>query len=151
MSHEGIRLVSEEQLLKENAAVRELPHDAKDPAKVRVLKTEGKGMEIDWKDGHKSAWTFAWLRYGCPCATCEEERSTTGRRIGDPPAKPASLLPMYEPPPRPGTVTPVGRYAIGFEWNDGHKSGIYSWEFLRRNCQCAECKIADCKAVATAK
>jgi DUF971 family protein len=34
----------------------------------------------------------------------------------------------------------VGRYAIQFNWQDGHSSGIYSWDFLRRHCQCAVCK-----------
>jgi DUF971 family protein len=34
----------------------------------------------------------------------------------------------------------VGRYALSFHWNDGHQSGIYSWEYLRRVCQCEECK-----------
>jgi DUF971 family protein len=36
----------------------------------------------------------------------------------------------------------VGRYALQFNWADGHSSGIYSWEYLRRMCQCAECKLA---------
>jgi DUF971 family protein len=96
-------------------------------------------MEIDWKDGHKSAWTFAWLRHGCPCATCHEEREQNGRKPGVPKPKPQSLLPMYEAPARPVEITPVGNYAVKFKWNDGHESGIYSWEYLRRVCQCAEC------------
>src|SRR6185437_13426852 len=69
MSHEGIRFVSPEEAEREEHAQRELPHDAKDPAKVRVHKTEGTGLEIDWKDGHHSAWSFQWLRDACPCAT----------------------------------------------------------------------------------
>jgi DUF971 family protein len=24
----------------------------------------------------------------------------------------------------------VGAWAIGFTWNDGHRTGIYSWELL---------------------
>lgn len=27
-------------------------------------------------------------------------------------------------------VVPVGRYALSFRWNDGHQTGIYSYEFL---------------------
>ena len=38
----------------------------------------------------------------------------------------------YTPPARPLEATPVGRYALKFKWADGHESGIYSWEFLRR-------------------
>jgi DUF971 family protein len=46
---------------------------------------------------------------------------------------------MYEPPARPVEVTPVGKYALKFKWTDGHESGIYSWEYLRRVCQCDVC------------
>jgi DUF971 family protein len=35
---------------------------------------------------------------------------------------------------------PVGNYAIRINWSDGHNTGIYSWEHLRRICQCEECK-----------
>jgi DUF971 family protein len=113
--------------------------EAVTPAKVRIHKTEGTGVEIDWKDGHKSAWNFAWLRNGCPCATCHEEREQNGRKPGEPKPRPQSLLPMYEAPARPVEITPVGNYAVKFKWNDGHESGIYSWEYLRRVCNCNEC------------
>lgn len=140
MSHEGIRIVSEDQARREMAGETKLASDATTPAKVRVKKSEGTGVEIDWKDGHQSEWNFAWLRWGCPCATCNEEREQTGRKIGVPKPKPGGPLVMYEAPPRPVEVTPVGKYAVKFKWNDGHESGIYSWEYLRRVCQCAECK-----------
>jgi len=39
-------------------------------------------MEIDWIDGHKSAWSFALAALGCPCATCVEERKAEGRKAG---------------------------------------------------------------------
>jgi DUF971 family protein len=46
---------------------------------------------------------------------------------------------MYEAPVRPVEITPVGKYAMKFKWSDGHESGIYSWEYLRRVCQCEAC------------
>jgi DUF971 family protein len=106
------------------------------------LLTEGKGLEIDWVDGHRSAWSFAWLREACPCATCIETREKEGRKAGQPKPKAANLLPMYTPPPKPASAQAVGRYAIQFNWQDGHSSGIYSWEYLRRACQCRECTFA---------
>ena len=139
MSHEGIRILSEEERERESAENRPLSRAAIAPEKVRVLLTEGKGLEIDWADGHKSAWSFAWLREACPCATCVEQRKIEGRRPGQPRPKPAQLLPMFSPPARPASAHGVGRYAIEFAWTDGHRSGIYSWEYLRRNCQCGEC------------
>ncbi|MGP8270753.1 MAG: DUF971 domain-containing protein [Terracidiphilus sp.] len=142
MSHEGIRFVNKDRTASEAEAERKLSRVAITPEKVRVLLTEGKGLEIDWVDGHKSAWTFAWLREACPCATCVEERNLTGRKPGQPKPKPAAVLPMYTPPPKPASAHAVGRYAIQFKWLDGHSSGIYSWEYLRRVCQCRECTFA---------
>jgi DUF971 family protein len=139
MSHEGIRIVSEEQARRDSGAETKLPLDAVTPAKVRVKKTEGTGVEIDWKDGHRSEWNFAWLRNACPCATCNDEREKSGRKPGQSKPRPQTLLPMYEPPVRPVEATPVGRYALRFKWSDGHESGIYSWEYLRRVCQCGAC------------
>ncbi|HTX42302.1 MAG TPA: DUF971 domain-containing protein [Acidobacteriaceae bacterium] len=137
MSHEGIRLVSAAEA--QRAPEPELPREAVSPARVRVLRTTGEGLEIDWKDGHRSRWSFAWLRNACPCATCHEEREAQSREPGEAKPRPATLLPMYQEPPKPKSASPVGNYAISFQWNDGHTSGIYSWEYLRRHCQCGEC------------
>jgi DUF971 family protein len=142
MSHEGIRFVSAEEAKQQDAALAQekLPPDAVTPAKVRVKKTEGTGMEIDWRDGHQSVWTFFWLRHACPCATCHEEREASGRKPGVPKPKSQTLLVMYEAPVKPVEVSSVGKYAMRFKWSDGHESGIYSWEYLRRQCQCEPCK-----------
>lgn len=139
MSHEGIRIVREDEARRFEEKSIALPQEATEPARVRVHKTEGTGMEIEWKDGHHSHWSFTWLRAACPCATCYEEREQDHRQPGEPRKKAAELLPLYEPPPRPALVSPVGRYAISFHWNDGHTSGIYSWDYLRRHCGCEAC------------
>src|SRR5215472_5697837 len=130
MSHEGIRISSPEENARQSEAERPLPRIAVTPEKVRVMLTEGKGLEIDWTDGHRSAWTFKWLRDACPCATCNDERRQEGRKPGEPKKKPAS-------------AQAVGRYAIQFNWLDGHSGGIYSWDYLRRHCQCQECTFED--------
>ena len=146
MTHEGIRIAPKEP---ESDEDRPLARIMVTPEKVRVLVTEGKGMEIDWVDGHHSAWSFAWLREACPCATCIEERKLDGRKAGQPKPKPAAVLPMYTPPAKPASAHAVGRYAIQFNWQDGHTAGIYSWEYLRRVCQCSECTFAAEEAVGT--
>lgn len=132
MSHEGIRILSFEQARRESRSERLLSPDAVTPAKVRVAITEGTGVDITWKDGHVSHWTFPYLRDACPCATCHEEREKTGRAPGEPKPAPPQMFPMYAAPARPLQAEPIGRYAIKFKWNDGHESGIYAWEFLRR-------------------
>jgi DUF971 family protein len=142
MSHEGIRFVSKEEERRETEANQPLPRIAMTPDKVRVRLSEGKGLEIDWQDGHRSAWSFAWLRDACPCATCVEERKLEGRKLGQGKPKPAELLPLYKPTAKPASAHAVGRYAIQFNWEDGHSGGIYSWEYLRRQCICRECTFA---------
>lgn len=132
MSHEGIRLISQEESRRATVAEQTLPHAAITPAKVRVALTEGTGLGIDWKDGRRSHWTFPYLRDACPCATCHEEREKTGRKPGEPKPAPKQLFPIYAPPARPLEALPIGRYALKFKWADGHESGIYSWDFLRR-------------------
>lgn len=132
MSHEGIRFVRAEDANQSEQS--RLSGEAIQPAKVRVDKTGGSGMAIEWRDGHTSQWTFIWLRAACPCATCNEEREKDGREIGIARPKPVAALPMYEAPARPVEVTPVGKYAIRFKWNDGHEAGLYSWNYLRNAC-----------------
>ena len=111
-----------------------------DPKSVKVNVTTGTGMEIEWKDGHQSAYSFPFLRDACPCALCNEERERDGRQPGDPLKPVAGALPMFKAAARPTEVKPVGKYAITFHWNDGHEHGIYSWMYLRDHCPCGECK-----------
>ena len=132
MSHEGFKIVSAGEAAR--AEHQHLSGDAIRPAKVRIDKTGGSGMTIEWRDGHTSHWGFAWLRAACPCATCHEARDAEGRAPGVAKAKAKTLLPMYEAPARPVDVEPVGKYALRFKWNDGHEAGLYSWDYLRNVC-----------------
>jgi DUF971 family protein len=111
-----------------------------DPKSVKVNLTTGRGVDIEWKDGHQSHYSFPFLRDACPCALCDEERSKTKRKPGDPPKLAPGALPMYKPAALPTLAEPVGKYAIRFHWNDGHELGIYSWQFLRDVCPCEACR-----------
>ena len=141
MSHEGIKIGPKHEMERVHAEdSAQLPPEMTTPKAVRVNKSAGTGMEIDWKDGHASVWTFTWMRDACPCATCNEERDAEGRPPGVPKSAPSQLLPMFKEPVRPSDIMPVGKYAIAFKWNDGHQHGIFSWDYLRKHCQCAQCK-----------
>jgi len=53
--------------------------------------------------------------------------------------------PILRPADVPDGVYPlridyVGRYALGFDWSDGHRTGIYSFQMLREICPCAACQ-----------
>jgi DUF971 family protein len=115
------------------------PNQKADPKSVKVNLTAGTGMDIEWKDGHRSSYSFQWLRNACPCALCDDERGKSGQEPGEPPRLAPGALPMFKPPAKPLHAEPVGKYAIRFRWNDGHELGIYSWEFLREYCPCDVC------------
>jgi DUF971 family protein len=110
-----------------------------DPKSVQVHLTEGTGMDIEWKDGHKSIYTFQYLRDACPCALCDDERQKQNREPGEPAKAAPGALPMFKAAPKAVSAEGVGRYAIRFTWSDGHEHGIYSWDFLREFCPCREC------------
>jgi DUF971 family protein len=111
-----------------------------DPEHIAISKS--RGIEIDWKDGHHSSYSNALLRDECPCATCTGSHGTAPQRtnFSSPDAKPANPFVMYKPAPKMLNVEPVGNYAIRIYWNDGHSSGIYSWEHLRDVCPCEQCR-----------
>jgi DUF971 family protein len=117
-----------------------------DPKAVQVNLTSGTGVDIEWKDGHRSHYTFTWLRDACPCALCDDERAQSGRAIGSAPTAKPGELPMFRESPKPTQAAPVGKYAVSFKWSDGHQHGIYSWEFLRKHCPCTECKALQSSA-----
>jgi len=121
---------------------------AADPKSVKVNLTTGTGVDIEWKDGHQSHYSFPYLRDACPCALCDDERGKTGRQPGAAPKAATGALPMFKAAAKPDTAEPVGKYAIKFHWNDGHELGIYSWQFLRDWCPCEECKAARVEAKA---
>jgi DUF971 family protein len=110
----------------------------KKPASVKVNVSTGQGVDIVWSDGHASHFDFAYLREKCPCATCNEARekkpSTPAPLVGLGPS-----LPMYKPKVAARAAKAVGQYAIQMDFNDGHSTGIYSFDLLRTLCPCGEC------------
>ena len=111
--------------------------------------TTGTGMDIEWGDGHRSSYSFQYLRDACPCALCNEERNKSGRKPGESAGQAPGALPMFRPAVRPTQAEAVGRYAIRFTWNDGHQHGIYAWDYLREICPCGECKMVRAAAETT--
>ena len=41
---------------------------------------------------------------------------------------------------RPTKLHSVGLYAIQFSWTDGHDTGLYSHDLMRKLCQCVACQ-----------
>jgi len=113
----------------------------KKPVAVKIHVKTGAGVDITWADGHSSHYDFPYLRDNCPCATCNDERAK--RESMAAPGLPTSLvLPMYKPKARANSATQVGNYAIQINFNDGHSTGIFSYDYLRTHCPCDACKAA---------
>jgi DUF971 family protein len=109
-----------------------------DPEHIAISKS--KGIKIDWKDGHHSEYGLQYLRDKCPCATCTGAHGTPPR---EPEASnPSNPFQMYKPALKMLGVEPVGNYAIRINWSDGHSTGIYSYEHLRKICECPACKVS---------
>ena len=79
-------------------------------------------IEIQWNDGQKSVYSARALRLACPCASCVHE--VTGQRLLDPASVPADVRAL--------AIHPVGRYALQVNWSDGHNTGLYGFEYLRK-------------------
>jgi prepilin-type processing-associated H-X9-DG protein len=110
----------------------------KKPANVKIHVSTGAGVDIAWADGHASHFDFEFLREKCPCATCNDERlkkSEAGPSLHAAP----SAFPMFKPKIKARGAQTVGQYAIKIDFNDGHSTGIYSFDMLRTICPCAEC------------
>ena len=95
----------------------------------REIRQEGDNLlRITWADGHACRYAAAMLRRACPCAQCVNEWS--GQRTLQPETISEEIT--------IANINLVGRYALNFEWSDGHETGIYSFGYLRELCQQAE-------------
>ena len=87
-------------------------------------------LEIEWADGHRTAYDFETLRWLCPCAFCRGEAGIPGWLDSKPTLTEAQT-----------TLTDiqlVGQYAIAPTWADGHHTGFYTFARLREACPCPE-------------
>jgi DUF971 family protein len=89
------------------------------------LQLIGAELAIVWNDGAESFLPVEFLRRACPCAACGGEPDVLGNVVRPQVSyTPASFeLRGWEL---------VGGYAVQPRWEDGHSSGIYSYQYLRR-------------------
>ncbi len=87
-------------------------------------------IALVWSDGHESYFPGHYLRCACHCAICVDEMS--GRKVLVDDRVPADV--------RATSIHPVGNYGISVHWSDGHDTGIYAFDSLRKLCPCDECR-----------
>lgn len=103
------------------------------PTDVGVY-TKRRQLRLAWSDGHESTYDWEQLRWNCPCASCSGEFGQPGtlQFTSELTAEQTTIVDVRE----------VGNYALMPIWQDGHDTGIYSFDLLRRLCPCPECAAA---------
>ena len=90
------------------------------------IQLAGPDLAIRWNDGQESYLDLEALRRACPCAGCQGEPDALGH-IDRPHV-------TYDPARsfRLRTYAVVGGYALQPTWEDGHSTGLYTFDSLRR-------------------
>jgi DUF971 family protein len=92
------------------------------PTNVQLV---GNEVAILWDDGAETYFDFEHLRAASPSAETQGERDILGVQYGgDGPRKfPGVTVVGWER---------VGNYALRFDFSDGHRTGLYSFDYLRK-------------------
>ena len=91
------------------------------PSNIQLV---GPEVAILWSDGVESYFTGEFLRAASPSAENMGERDVLGRQIG------GDARTSF-----PGVTVlswqRIGNYALQFEFSDGHRTGLFSFDYLR--------------------
>lgn len=90
---------------------------------LRIKISDKRKLIISWNNDSEDIVLLKDLRKFCPCATCLAEREQQSKMF----------IPLYsENQVTLRNIKPVGNYAVHLEWNDGHNTGIYEFNFLKK-------------------
>lgn len=96
-----------------------------EPTNVQQI---GNELAIRWNDGTESYLDLQFLRRACPCAACGGEPDVLGNVIRPEVSYSGNSFDL-------AGFQVVGGYALQPVWADGHNTGIYSFQYLRRLAQ----------------
>lgn len=93
------------------------------PKNVQLI---GREIAILWDDGHESYLPVEYLRASSPSAETRGEQDIFGNHYGGGDASKSFA----------GVAVLgwelVGNYALRFDFSDGHRTGLYSFDYLRQ-------------------
>ena len=90
------------------------------PRPRRIYQASKTELGLEWPDG-PTLINVRNMRLQCPCAVCVDEK--TGERT----IKEADIREDIHP----REIRPVGNYALGVKWSDGHDTGLYTFDLLK--------------------
>ena len=88
-----------------------------------ISQEDDRTFSIHWNTGDVKNYDIVSLRKSCPCALCVDEK--TGRRTLDPSSVKDEIRPIQ--------IKSVGNYALTIHFDDGHKTGLYTYEKLLKD------------------
>ena len=92
------------------------------PTNIQLIGSE---VAIVWDDGAESYFTAEKLRAASPSAETQGERGIFGQKYGgDGPKNYAGVTVL--------SWEKIGNYAVRFDFSDGHRTGLYSYDYLRK-------------------
>jgi len=89
------------------------------PSELRVS-NQGKLLQVRFDDGREYELTAELLRIESPSAEVQGHSAAEKRTVG-------GKLNV-----RITNVEPVGNYAVRLIFDDGHDTGLYTWDYLER-------------------
>ena len=92
---------------------------------VKNAQLIGSELAIQWSDGEESYLPLERLRRACPCASCGGEPDVLGNISRPDVTYTDSSFEL-------AGWQFVGGYALQPQWADGHNTGLYSFQYLRR-------------------
>ncbi|MBS1792598.1 MAG: DUF971 domain-containing protein [Acidobacteria bacterium] len=89
---------------------------------VQIIEESDRELAIKWSDDAETNYNAPQLRRACPCASCVNE--WTGEKILREDSVPDDIF--------VSSISVVGRYALNFHFSDGHNTGIFTFQYLRK-------------------
>lgn len=85
----------------------------------------GQELAVAFADGIEVYLSLELLRRACPCAACQGEPDAMGRVVRPEPQVGQAGFELRR-------IEQVGGYALQLFWGDGHSTGIYSFDYLKK-------------------
>ncbi len=104
--------------------MQDLPNTFSGHIPKLVTRNSDSEIKIIWNDDKVCIYNLRKLRFNCQCALCKHEITREPLINLEDIPQDIKLL----------QVELVGNYALHFVWSDNHKTGIYSYELLRKLC-----------------
>lgn len=95
------------------------------PLELQNVQLIGNELAMRWSDGVESYLPLESFRRACPCAGCGGEPDVLGNISRPDVSYTASSFELV-------AWQLVGGYALQPKWADGHDTGLYSFQYLRR-------------------